>query len=87
MVTIGDEAIDTTARQFDPSADAIVRHSFVEAWEDWKHAEKVYPDEVQSLFKGNPHQIPASWRDLLKVDPPDTQIGWPYDSAAYPAET
>jgi hypothetical protein len=78
VVRIDNEGIDATARQFDPTGDAVTRRPMAEVVSPWQVVDEVEPGILHPPFATDPHGIPANWRDLADVDPPGDAIGWEY---------
>ncbi len=72
------EAIDVSARQFDPDAPHIRRGPAHDESARWHHHERVDPDGEDMWDKGFRWEIPPCWRDLMQVPPPGNLPDWPY---------
>jgi hypothetical protein len=85
VVVVGDEAIDVTHRQFDPSCEAITRRPLREVSQPWHAAQPVCIGQTDPMIGTDLHAIPANWRELAEAVPPGDAIGWPYPGP-WPAE-
>jgi hypothetical protein len=81
VVVVDGEAIDVSARQFDPEAPVPRREPLATACSRWNVAGREDPDD--SFMR----PFPTNWRDLADSDPPGDIPGCPYDRHTLPDDS